>query len=159
VDHDEPVGCSASHGRRLSEGKAQASQGVGVAVEVSVGAGGGVVVPTGMTSSCPTRSWLLSRPLASLMASTVVPYSREMSYRVSPSLTRWMIGVGATGNVGTGVPVGAGVDVSVGTAVKLGVDVGVLVGLGVRLGVAVAALVGVGEELGVGVGVRVGAGV
>jgi hypothetical protein len=107
----------------------------------------GVAVAKGMMSCCPMRSRVFVKPLASMIAWTVVPYRAAMSYSVSPDATMWMNGVA--------VADGAGVNVSVGVAVGLGKVVGVLVAVVVELDVGVVLLVGVGERVCVGVQVGV----
>ena len=115
-----------------------------------VGEGTGVAVAKGMISRCPTESRVLVKPLASMIAWTVVPYLAAMSYSVSPDATMWMNGVAVAG--------GTGVNVSVGVALGLGKVVGVRVAVGVELGVGVVLLVGVGERVCVGVQVSVDVG-
>jgi hypothetical protein len=126
--------------------------------------GTGVLVAKGIMSCCPTLSRVLVKPLASIIALTVVPYLAAMSYSVSPALTMWMNGVATTDGVGVDVSTsvavgpGEGVGVLVSVGMKLGAGVTVLVGVGVALDVGVTVLIGVGVELDVGVVVLVGVG-
>ena len=58
----------------------------------------------GMSSLCPMLRIVDGvRPLASAMASTVVPYMAAIEERLSPRLTVWMVGVGVGILVGGGV--------------------------------------------------------
>jgi len=108
-------------------------EGVGTGSVVASPVGAGEVIE-GMSNTCPSRMALaLSRLFAWTMASTVLPYMRAISLKVSPACTTWVMGVGEGTAVGSVVGAGSGGKVGVATTRSAGVKVGlgVLVAVGV----------------------------